>query len=142
MSRKGAIPTRTWRQKLAEEKKGCIVGSPGAWCPLLSSWTDRLLTFPLLWKAPEQPREFVPLIGKGNLDCILAGDAASFTVSSFVVFRACSPLGRFQRNTDIRSSVEEWQNTKESQGSQKELSTISYIWKLVILCDFSQESTQ
>jgi len=31
----------------------------------------------------------------------------------------CSPPGQFPRNTDIRSSVEEWQNVKESQGLRK-----------------------
>lgn len=51
----------------------------------------------------------------------------------FVGFGGCFPARQFPRNTDIRSSVEEFQNVKESQGSQKKVSALAYIWKPVIL---------
>lgn len=77
----------TWRQKHAEEKEPCS-GSIDTRCPLPRSWIERLLSLPLPRnnplrekgvKAPQKSREFVPLIGNGNLGCFFIGDAAGFT---------------------------------------------------------------
>lgn len=83
-------------------------------------------------KAPEQSKEFVPLIGKGKLGGLLVRDAASFMVFWFVVLEGCSPPAQFPRNTGIVSSLEEWQNVKVRRRSQKELSALAYIGKTAI----------
>lgn len=70
------------------KRKSRVVAASTTRCPLPRSWIDRLLSLPLPRnnplrekgvKAPQKSREFVPLIGNGNLGCFFIGDAAGFT---------------------------------------------------------------
>lgn len=123
------------------KRKELCGGRSDTWCPLPKCWMDRLLLLPLLWnncswekgvKAPEQSREFVHWSEMRSQAASWSRRCNHLSNSFGLLVWGVLLQGHFSRNIDRRTSVEEWQNAKERQVSNKGVSSLNYILKPMI----------